>query len=150
MNCSALASYQIRKIAGCACASNAGNVFHATDFNGIVSYPGMHRNMCVMPVMHVGIANTRLGETSLALPNHAQPAWQKQKQLLHDWCWFMGKGLLAWISFLKCVYKIWFAKSISENKITTDSPSTWHIRMCILIQGGCQRRCSFVLLCGVE
>ena len=29
------ASYQMRKIAGCACAGNAGNVFPATDFKGI-------------------------------------------------------------------------------------------------------------------
>ena len=29
-----LASYQIRKIAGCTCAGNAGNVFRATDFKG--------------------------------------------------------------------------------------------------------------------
>ena len=28
------ASFQIRKIAGCACAGNAGNVFPATDFKG--------------------------------------------------------------------------------------------------------------------
>ena len=28
------ASYHIRKIAGCACAGNAGNVFPATDFKG--------------------------------------------------------------------------------------------------------------------
>ena len=28
------ASYQIRKVAGCACAGNAGNVFPATDFEG--------------------------------------------------------------------------------------------------------------------
>ena len=28
------ASYLIRKIAGCACAGNAGNVFPATDFKG--------------------------------------------------------------------------------------------------------------------
>ena len=28
------ASYQISKIAGCACTGNAGNVFPATDFNG--------------------------------------------------------------------------------------------------------------------
>ena len=28
------ASYQIRKIAGCVCAGNAGNVFPATDFKG--------------------------------------------------------------------------------------------------------------------
>ena len=31
---SSWASYQIRKIAGCACAGNAGNVFPATDFKG--------------------------------------------------------------------------------------------------------------------
>ena len=31
---SAWASYQIRNIAGCACAGNAGNVFPATDFKG--------------------------------------------------------------------------------------------------------------------
>ena len=29
-----LASYQIRKVAGCACAGKAGNVFPATDFKG--------------------------------------------------------------------------------------------------------------------
>ena len=28
------ASYQIRKIAGCACAGNTGSVFPATDFKG--------------------------------------------------------------------------------------------------------------------
>ena len=28
------ASYQIREIAGCACAGNSGNVFSATDFKG--------------------------------------------------------------------------------------------------------------------
>ena len=32
--CTAWATYQIRKISGCACAGNAGNVFPATDFNG--------------------------------------------------------------------------------------------------------------------
>ena len=46
------ASYQIRKIAGCACAGNAGNVFPAADFqgNGLVSYPGMHHGTCVTHV----------------------------------------------------------------------------------------------------
>ena len=29
-----MASYQIRKIAGCACAGNAGNIFPATDLKG--------------------------------------------------------------------------------------------------------------------
>ena len=42
------ASYQIRKIAGCACAGNAGNVFPAHRLQGkpVVSDPGMHRGTC--------------------------------------------------------------------------------------------------------
>ena len=51
------ASYQIRKIAGCACA---GNVFPATDFNETASYQPRHAKRHVRharAVMHVGIAN---------------------------------------------------------------------------------------------
>ena len=46
------ASYQIRKIAGCACAGNAGNVNPATEFQGnqLVSDPGMHHGTCVTHV----------------------------------------------------------------------------------------------------
>ena len=46
------ASYQIRKIAGCACAGNAGNVFHGRRFQRkpIVSDPGMHHGACVTHV----------------------------------------------------------------------------------------------------
>ena len=46
------ASCQIRKIAGCACAGNAGNVFPAADFQGNrqVSYPGMHHGTFVTHV----------------------------------------------------------------------------------------------------
>ena len=42
------ASHQIRKVAGCACAGNAGNVFPATDFQKklLVSDPGMHHGTC--------------------------------------------------------------------------------------------------------
>ena len=48
----AWASYQIRKIAGCACTENAGNVFPATDFKGkpLVSDPGLHHGTCVTHV----------------------------------------------------------------------------------------------------
>ena len=40
------------KIAGCACAGNAGNAFHATDFNvkPRISDPGMHHGTCVTHV----------------------------------------------------------------------------------------------------
>ena len=46
------ASYQIRKIAGCACAGNAGNVFPRRRFQRklLVSDPGMHHGTCVMHV----------------------------------------------------------------------------------------------------
>ena len=46
------ASYQIRKIAGCACAGNAGNVFlrHRLQRKPLVSEPDMHHGSCVTPV----------------------------------------------------------------------------------------------------
>ena len=46
------ASYQIRKIAGCACAGNAGNVFprHRLQRKPLVSNPGMHHGTCVTHV----------------------------------------------------------------------------------------------------
>ena len=41
-------SYQIRKIAGCACAGNAGNFFprHPLQRKQLVSDPGMHHGTC--------------------------------------------------------------------------------------------------------
>ena len=52
------ASYQIRKIAGCACTGNAGNVFPATNFNRnrLLMIPAC---ITARAVMHVGIANPR-------------------------------------------------------------------------------------------
>ena len=52
------ASYQIRKIAGCACAGNAGNVFPRCQFQRkpLVSDPAVHH---ARAVMHVGIAYLR-------------------------------------------------------------------------------------------
>ena len=46
------ASYQIRKIAGCACTGNAKNFFPATDFKGkpLVSDPDMHHGTYVTHV----------------------------------------------------------------------------------------------------
>ena len=49
---SRLASYQIRKIVGCACARNAGNVFPATDLKKtLVIDPGIHHSTCVTHVL---------------------------------------------------------------------------------------------------
>ena len=46
------ASYQIRKIIGCACAGNAGNVFpiRRLQRKPLVSDPGMHHGTCVTHV----------------------------------------------------------------------------------------------------
>ena len=46
------ASYQIRKIAGCVCAGNAGNVFsrHQLQMKLLVSDPDMHHGTCVTHV----------------------------------------------------------------------------------------------------
>ena len=50
--CPQWASYQIRNIAGCACAGNAGNVFPRRRFQRkpLVSDPGMHHGTCVTHV----------------------------------------------------------------------------------------------------
>ena len=46
------ASYQIRKIVGCACAGNAGSVFprHRLQRKPLVSDPGMHHGTCITHV----------------------------------------------------------------------------------------------------
>ena len=56
--CVLWASHQIRKIAGCACARNAGDVFPAADFKGNrqLAIPAC---ITARAVLHVGIANPR-------------------------------------------------------------------------------------------
>ena len=58
-NLTAWTSCQIRKIASCTCAGNAGNVFPTTDFKGDRK---LATPACIeaRAVMHVGIANPRL------------------------------------------------------------------------------------------
>ena len=54
------ASWQIRKIAGCACAENAGNVFPSTAFKGnrLLAIPAWITSRAdARAVMHVGIPN---------------------------------------------------------------------------------------------
>ena len=102
-----LASYQIRKIAGCACTGKAGNVFSATDFKG-------NRPRCA-------------GKTFPTFPAHAQPVifriWQtahwstschhsprpqppQTPTLSHDQnvhpCWYPG---LKFTTFLRILEK---------------------------------------------
>ena len=75
--CSQWASYQIRKIAGCACAGNAGNVFprHRFQKKPLVNDPDMHHGTCVthVPCCMSGSLTCCDGETFPAFPAHAHP-----------------------------------------------------------------------------
>ena len=79
------ASYQIRKIAGCACAGNAGNVSPRRRFqrNPIVGDPGMHHGTCVthVPWCMSGSLTCGDGENVPGIPGACAPAilriWQK-------------------------------------------------------------------------
>ena len=79
------ASYQIRKIAGCACTGNAGNVLPAIrlQWKPPVSDHGMHHGTCGthVPWCMSGSLTGAVGEAFPAFPAHAQPAilciWQE-------------------------------------------------------------------------
>ena len=79
------ASYQIRKIAGCACAGNAGNVFPRRRFQRkpLVSDPDMHHGMCVthVPWCMSGSLTCGNGENVPGIPGACAPGilriWQE-------------------------------------------------------------------------
>ena len=79
------ASYQIRKIAGCACAGNARNVFPRRRFQRklLVSDPGMHHGTCVthVPWCMSGSLACGDGENVPGIPRACAPAslriWQE-------------------------------------------------------------------------
>ena len=79
------ASYQIRKIAGCACAGNAGNVspHRRLQRKLLVSDPGMHHGTCVthVPWCMSGSLTCSGGENVPGIPGACAPAilciWQE-------------------------------------------------------------------------
>ena len=79
------ASYQIRKIAGCACAGNAGNVFPRRRFQRkpLVSDPDMHHGTCVthVPWCMSGSLTCGYGENVPGIPGACAPGilriWQE-------------------------------------------------------------------------
>ena len=89
------ASYQIRKIAGCACARNAGNVFPHCRFQRkpLVSDPGMHHGTCVthVPWCMSGSLTCGDGENVPGIPGACAPAilriWQEAHWIITHWQW---------------------------------------------------------------
>ena len=90
----AWASYQIRKIAGCACAGNAGNNFPRRRFQRkpLVSDPGMHHGTCVtfVPWCMSGSLTCGDGENVPGNPGACAPAflriWQEAHGLIFGMC----------------------------------------------------------------
>ena len=82
------ASYQIRKIAGCACAGNAGNVFPRRQFQTkpLFSDPGMHHGTCVthVPWCMSGSRTRDDGENVPGIPGACAPAILRIWQEAHD------------------------------------------------------------------
>ena len=95
------ASYQIRKIAGCACAGNAGNVFPRRRFQmkPLVSDPGMHHGTCVthVPWCMSGSLTCGDGENVPGIPGACALAisriWQEVHISVYDfliqWCYIV-------------------------------------------------------------
>ena len=88
----AWASYQIRNIAGCACAGNAGNVFtrRRLQRKPLVSDPGMHHGTCVthVPWCMSGSLASGGGENVPGIPGACAPAifciWQEAHGSVND------------------------------------------------------------------
>ena len=93
------ASYQIRKIEGCACAGNAGNVFPRRRFlrEPLVSDPGMHHGTCVthVPWCMPGSLTCGDGENVPGIPGACASAilriWQEAHGIISfHFCYQMG------------------------------------------------------------
>ena len=125
----AWASCQMRNIAGCACAGNAGNVFPRRQFQRepLVSDPGMHHGTCVthVPWCMSGSLTCGDGESVPGTPGACAPAILRIWQEAHvqpprlTWSWlhagesvaaaivarphnhtaYLGPLLLTWFNF---------------------------------------------------
>ena len=98
------ASYQIRKIAGCACAGNVGIVFPHPRFQRkpLVNDPDMHHGTCVthVPWCMSGSLTCGDGENVPGIPGACAPAILRIWQEAHGW----NKGpLLCWLKWLRYI-----------------------------------------------
>ena len=107
------ASYQIRKIAGCACAGNAGNVFPRRRFQrkSLVNDPGMHHGTCVthVPWCMSGSFTCGDGENVPGIPGACAPA------ILRIWQEAHGQ-IIFWAHVGRCCYIVnWIHGNLGIN-----------------------------------
>ena len=125
------ASYQIRKIASCACAGNAGNVFPRGHLQRkpIVSDPGMHHGTCVthVPWCMSGSLTRGGGENVPGIPGASAilriwlPASPSHQQPC-DWVWgksfnYRAKRVSRKHSKCEC---IWFLHEINTSTVVVE------------------------------
>ena len=99
------ASYQIRKIARCACPGNAGNVFPRRRFQRkpIVSDPGMHHGTCVthVPWCMSGSLTCGDGKNVPGIPGACARAilriWQEAHVMLFMWLFIWKRCMRIWL-----------------------------------------------------
>ena len=98
-NFSLWASYQIHKIAGCACAGNARNVFprRRIQRKTRVSDPGMHHGTCVthVPWCMSGLLTHGGGENVPGIPGACAPAILRIWQEAHGRCLTNGGAVIG-------------------------------------------------------
>ena len=96
------ASYQIRKIAGCACAGNAGNVFPRRRFQRkpLVSDSDMHHGTCMthVPWCMAGSLTCGDGENVPGIPGACAPTILR--------IWQEAHGVYTHLQYLLCLF--WF------------------------------------------
>ena len=111
----AWASCQIRKIAGCTCAKNAGNVFprRRLQRKPLVSDPGMHHGTCVTHVSWCMSGSLTHGgeETFPAFPAHAHPQFyvSGKRPMYHQLCVFLQTHRFILYDLTAVSYKWYFA-----------------------------------------
>ena len=117
------ASYQIRKIAGCTCAGNAGNVSPRIRIQRKprVSDPGMHHGTCVthVPWCMSGLLTCDGGENVPGIPGACAPAIWRIWQEAH--VRKMGTGRNCW----------WYVTGCGTILILLQLTGTWILRFSI-------------------
>ena len=115
------ASYQMRKLAGCACAGNTGNVSPRRRFQQkpLVSNPGMHHGTCVthVPWCMSGSLTCGDGENVPGIPGACAPAILRIWQDAHKeacqgyYCfsdakqiWVCLVSLSTWILIIRVIF----------------------------------------------
>ena len=114
--CRAWASYQIRKIAVCACAGNAGNVFphHRFRRKPLVSDPGMHHGTCVthVPWCMSGSLTCGGGENVPGIPGACAPAILRIWQEAHGLFWMAWRRAgITWMNKLDLLHERIYAST---------------------------------------